>query len=343
MRFAFYKTKKITSLDAPPVSVIIAARNEEDNLFNNIELILNQDYPEFEVVVVNHQSIDNSKHILMALQKIYKNLRVIEIEKNRHLKIGKKLPITLGVKSSKYEHLLYTDADCKPVSNQWIRMMVENFSDKKEIVLGYGPYKKQKGFLNRMIRFDTVQIAVNYFSFALNGLPYMGVGRNMAYKKSRFMAVGGFKSHYGIPSGDDDLFIRDAATRKNVSIEIRPESYCYSEPKVTWEDWFRQKRRHYGTSNEYKVFTRALLGIFPMMLVLQLLTFVSLLLFTEFRFWSLVIFGILLIMRWFWQSFNFRKLNAGSLAAFYPVLEYVHIAITASMYYSKGYQKDQWK
>lgn len=342
-RFAFYKSAKIKSSDSPPVSVIIAARNEEDNLYQNIELILNQDYPEFEVIVVNHQSIDNSKHILIALQKIYKNLRVIEIEKNRHLKVGKKLPITLGVKAAAHEHLLFTDADCKPTCNQWIRLMTENFSDKKEIVLGYGPYKKEKGFLNTMIRFDTVHIAVNYFSFALNGLSYMGVGRNMAYKKSRFMAVGGFKSHYGIPSGDDDLFIRDAATRKNVAIEIRPESYCFSDGKPTWETWFKQKRRHYGTSNEYKVFTRALLGIFPMMLVLQLLTFVSLLFFTEYRFWTLVIFGGVLILRWFWQAINFSKLNAGRLAIFYPVLEYLHIAITASMYYSKGYQRDQWK
>ena len=343
MRFAFYRGNKNKPNESPSVSVIIAARNEEDNLYNNIELILNQDYPEFEVIVVNHQSVDNSKHILIALQKIYKHLRVIEIEKNRHLKVGKKLPITLGVKAAKYDHLLFTDADCKPVCNQWIRFMVENFSDKKAIVLGYGPYKKQRGFLNTMIRFDTVQIAVNYFAFALNGLAYMGVGRNMAYKKQRFMEVGGFKSHYGIPSGDDDLFIRDAANRKNVAIEIRPESYCFSEPKSTWTDWFKQKRRHYGTSNKYKVFTRALLGIFPMMLVLQLLCFVSLLFFYDFRFWSLLIFGSLLILRWIWQAINFAKLNAGRLAVFYPILEYVHIGITAAMFYSKGYQRNQWK
>ncbi len=343
MRFAFYRVPKILSTETPPVSVIIAARNEEDNLYQNIELILNQDYPDFEVIVVNHQSVDNSKHFLMDLQKKYKHLRIIEIEKNRHLKVGKKLPITLGVKAAKNEHLLFTDADCKPFCNQWIRLMVENFSEKKDIVLGYGPYRKENGFLNRMIRFDTVQIAINYFSFALNGSSYMGVGRNLAYKKSRFQAVGGFKSHYGVPSGDDDLFIRDAATKKNVAIEIRPESYCFSDAKATWEQWFKQKRRHYGTSNEYRVFTRALLGIFPMALILQLLTFVSLLFFQDFRFWSLVIFTALMLFRWFWQAINFSKLNAGKLAAFYPILEYMHIAITTSMYYSKGYQKDQWK
>jgi cellulose synthase/poly-beta-1,6-N-acetylglucosamine synthase-like glycosyltransferase len=342
-RFAFYRPAKIRATETLPVTVIIAARNEEDNLYNNIELILNQDYPAFEVIVVNHQSIDNSKHILIALQKIYPHLRVIEIEKNRHLKVGKKLPITLGIKAAKHEHLLFTDADCKPVCNQWIRLMAENFSEKKDIVLGYGPYTKAKGFLNTMIRFDTIQIAINYFSFALNGLPYMGVGRNMAYKKQRFTAVGGFRSHYGIPSGDDDLFIRDAANRKNTAIELRHESFCFSESKNTWADWFKQKRRHYGTSHEYKVFTRALLGLFPMMLVLQLVTFVSLLFFTDFRFWALALFFGVLLLRWFWQAINFSKLNAGKLAIFYPFLEYVHIAITAAMFYSKSYHKNQWK
>lgn len=323
--------------------MIIAARNEADNLYKNIELILNQDYPNFEVIVVNHQSQDDSKHLLMALQRVYKNLRVIEIEPGRHLKIGKKLPITLGVKAAKHEHLLFTDADCKPVCNQWIRLMVENFSERKDIVLGYGPYRKEKGFLNTMIRFDTTQIAVNYFSFALNGLSYMGVGRNMAYKKKRFMDVGGFRSHYGISSGDDDLFIRDAATRKNVSITIHPESYCFSDGKQSWEDWFKQKRRHFSTSNEYKVFTKSLLGIFPMMLILQLLTFVSLQFFKDYQFWSLVLFFGLLIFRWMWQAINFSKLKAGSLAVFYPVLEYLHIGITSFMYYSRGFQRNQWK
>jgi cellulose synthase/poly-beta-1,6-N-acetylglucosamine synthase-like glycosyltransferase len=343
LRFALFRLPKSDRSHTPPVSVIIAARNEEDNIYKNLELILNQDYPEFEVIVVNHQSVDNSKNIFIALQRIYKHLRVVEIEKNRHLKVGKKLPITLGIKASKYEHLLFTDADCKPVSNQWIRLMAENFSEKKDIVLGYGPYTKEEGFLNALIRFDTIQIAINYFSFALNGLPYMGVGRNLAYKKRRFTEIGGFKSHYGIASGDDDLFIRDAATRKNVAVEIRPESYCYSDSKKTWADWFKQKRRHYSTSGEYKVFIKALLGIFPMMLVIQLLTFVSLLFFDDYRFWCIVIFSGMVVLRWVTQVFNFSKLKSGRLALFYPVLEYIHIAVTSFMYYSRAHQQDQWK
>lgn len=341
-RFVFFKQKNSNVLSYPRISVIIAARNEEDNLFNNLETILNQDYPEFEVIVVNHQSSDDTKHILGALQKQYAHLKVIEIERNKHLKIGKKLPITLGVKGARYEHLLFTDADCRPTSNQWIRNMSEQFSEKKDIVLGYGPYKKEKGFLNTLIRFDTVQIAINYFSFALNGLPYMGVGRNMAYKKTRFEAVGGFKSHYGLASGDDDLFIRDAANRKNVSICLSKESFCYSEPKTTWTEWFKQKQRHYSTAGSYKVITKLLLSFFPVMLIFQLFSFVILSLQKDFVFWAIVIYGALLLFRWLAQIINFHKLGLVRLAIFYPILEYVHIIITALMYYSRGYRENKW-
>jgi cellulose synthase/poly-beta-1,6-N-acetylglucosamine synthase-like glycosyltransferase len=341
-RFVFFKSKPTTNLYYSGVSVIIAARNEEDNLYNNLEYILTQDYPEFEVIVVNHQSSDDTKHILGVLQKQYAHLKVIEIERNKHLKIGKKLPITLGVKGAKYENLLFTDADCRPASNQWLRGMASCFSEKKNIVLGYGPYQKTKGLLNALIRFDTIQIAINYFSFALNGMAYMGVGRNLAYRKSVFESVGGFKSHYGIASGDDDLFIRDAAKRGNTAICIAAETYCLSEPKTTWRDWFKQKQRHYSTSGHYKVITKLLLSFFPLALLIQLFSFVLLLLHIEFWFWSTTIFGGSMLLRWLSQIINFNKLGAVKLAIFYPFLEYAHILITALMYYSRGYSENKW-
>ena len=220
--------------------------------------------------------------------------------------------------------------------------MAQNFSDKKDIILGFGPYAKGKGLLNAFIRFDTIQIAVNYLSFALNGMAYMGVGRNMAYKKSVFEAVGGFKSHYGISSGDDDLFIRDAANRKNTTICIQAETHCFSQGKGTWADWFKQKQRHYSTSGHYKVITKLLLGIFPLLLLVQLFSFVILLLHIEYLFWVLVIFGACLLLRWIAQIINFNKLGAALLSVFYPIFEYAHIIITALMYYSRGYSDNKW-
>ena len=224
LRFLLVKPKEIPqTLALPPLSVIVAARNESENLYELIPLILEQDYPSFEVIVVNNQSMDDSKWLLKAYQRQYPNLHVVELEKNHHLRPGKKLPLTLAVRAASFDHFVFTDADCRPTSTQWLATMAKGFSATTDIVLGYGPYFHKKGFLNRLIRFDTAWIALNYFSFALSGLPYMGVGRNLAYSRKAFESVGGFKSHYYIVSGDDDLFIQQAAKKRNYTISMEEE------------------------------------------------------------------------------------------------------------------------
>lgn len=342
-RFTIHNTKKQVSNDLPPVSVIICARNEEDNLLQNLEPILNQDYPTFEVVLVNHQSVDGSKSVLYAMQKQYKHLKVIHIERNMHLKIGKKLPLSVGIKGASYGHLLLTDADCLPQSQQWIRQMCGKFNDSKELILGYGPYAKEKGFLNFLIRFDTVQIAINYFSLALNGMAYMGVGRNMAYTKSLYQKANGFKSHYGLASGDDDLFVKDAASRKNVAIQYSPETFCVSPGKKLWREWVEQKQRHFTTAPQYKVITKLLLGIFPFALLMQLFSLVFLSFDKYYSFWALVIFGSIFLLRWLLQIINFNKLKAIRLALFYPFVEWIHIAVTTIIFYARGNDSNEWK
>lgn len=217
-RLAFFKTKTQKDNHLPPVSVIIAARNEADNIYENLPFILDQDYPEYEVIVVVNQSIDESKYILEAYQQQHNNLRFTVVERNKHLQPGKKLSLSIGIKAAKYEHLVMTDADCKPESTKWLLEIGQTFTDKKNIVLGYGPYSYEKGFLNKVIRYDTAWIAINYFSYALAGAPYMGVGRNLAYTKEVYQKANGFKSHYSISSGDDDLFIQEAAKRKTIPL-----------------------------------------------------------------------------------------------------------------------------
>lgn len=228
-RLSFFRPKNLNG--TPAVSVIIAARNEEDNLFHFLPKILEQDYPEFEVIVVNHQSIDDSSHLLKALQRQYEHLKVIDIERSKHLPNGKKLPLTVGIKGAQYEHLLFTDADCVPSSRYWIREMAGQFSETKEIIIGYGPYKKEPGLLNRLIRLDTTFIAINYLSFALARIPYMAVGRNLAYTKSAFFSVEGFKSHYGLQSGDDDLFIQEAARKRITPFVLMKEHFVTPKQK----------------------------------------------------------------------------------------------------------------
>ncbi|MCO4815418.1 MAG: glycosyltransferase, partial [Flavobacteriales bacterium] len=318
----------------PGVSVIIAARNESENIFKFLPFILEQDYPDFEVVIVNHQSTDDSKFILSAYKRQYPNLRVIELEKSPHIKFGKKLPITVGVKGAKNECLLLTDADCKPDSNQWLRKMASHFTDQHQIVLGYGPYAKGKGVVNSIIRFDTAWIGISYLSMAKAKMPYMGIGRNLGYTKSVFNSVQGFRSHSAISSGDDDLFIQEAAKKKNYTINIDPETFCYSEAEKTWKDWMTQKSRHYTTAGRYNVIKKMMLGIYPLSLLIVLGTFVTLLFDTNFLLISLTLFSFITIVKWIVLGLAFKKLRESKFIAWLPLLDIGYALLAPIMYYT---------
>lgn len=343
-RLAFWKNKSVAA-ELPPVSIVIAARNESDNLYQNLPKILEQNYPApFEVVVINNQSMDDSKYLLDALSRQYPNLVVMEVERSKHLKPSKKFPLTMGIKKASYEHLVFTDADCTPASDLWLRKLVEKFSEKKQIVLGYGPYNKRKGFLNKIIRFDTTMIAVNYFSMAINRIPYMGVGRNMAYTKSVFQSTNGFKSHYSLMSGDDDLFIQEAARKNNYTIQLDPDSFQYSEAKDNWESFVLQKSRHYTTSPRYKVFKRMMLGIYPMTLILMLISFVLLILQSGWWIHALAGFGFVTLIKWWLLGVCFKKLKSPGFIALLPLTDLVYVLILPFFYYS-ALQKNssKWK
>tara|TARA_B110000046_G_scaffold185894_1_gene230187 strand:+ start:2915 stop:4045 length:1131 start_codon:yes stop_codon:yes gene_type:complete len=341
-RLLLYKPKPVEDVSFP-VTIIVCARNEEDNLFHYLPKILEQDYPEFEVIVVNDQSVDDSRHIIKAYQKSYPHLKLIELEKNKHRKFGKKVPLTIGIKGAKYEHLLMIDADCYPSSNKWLQHIVNNYSEKKEIVIGYGPYKKEKGLLNKMIRFDTTSIAMTYMSFARTGRPYMAVGRNMSYTKSTFFGVDGFKKHYHIQSGDDDLFIQDAANRKNVAVETSPESFVYSIPQKTWRAWFMQKQRHFTTAPKYRLINKLFLGIFPMSMVFMLISFFILLFNYEWWLFATALLVLRFVLYWIINGLLFKKFKSGDLIAFYPFFELLHFILMPFIYYStKRTETSKW-
>jgi glycosyltransferase involved in cell wall biosynthesis len=250
-----YRRPEMNSL-FPGVSVIICAKNEEHNLRRNLPHVLQQDYPEFEVVVVNDSSTDESEQVLMELAEQFDQLRYTSIPVDEKLKRGKKLALTIGLKAARYEHVLLTDADCYPVSDHWIKRMVSNFSGEHKIVLGYGGYEREKGLLNTLIRYETVFTAIQYLSYAIKGKPYMGVGRNLAYEKALFFENKGFAGHYHLPSGDDDLFVNENATGKNCVVEFSPESHTLSHPETSFRAWILQKKRHLSAGSHYRTASR---------------------------------------------------------------------------------------
>ncbi len=245
------------------VSVIICAKNEAENLRKFLPTVLEQDYPNYEVIVVDDASQDGTEDYLKLTQKSYPHLRSTFVPMGATNLSTKKLAISLGIKAAKNDILLFTDADCVPEGKDWIRKMTRNFTDNIDFVLGYGGYLNRGGFLNKMIRYDTLFIAIQYLGMAFHQKAYMGVGRNMAYRKSTFNKLKGFAGTLNIQSGDDDLLVNKGANSSNTRIETDKESVTWSEPKVRFRVWLNQKRRHLSVSDRYNQESKIRLAIEP--------------------------------------------------------------------------------
>ncbi len=251
-RCLFYKTRKENEpAFSEPVSVIICAKDEYKNLKLFLPKFLNQSYNQFEIIVVNDNSVDLTKNFLNEQAKLYKHLKVIHLEEDTGSK-GKKYAVTKGIEAAENDCLLFSDADCFPVSENWIKEMARSYTEQTDIVLGYGAYQNEKGLLNKYIRFDTQTIALKYLSLAKAGIPYMGVGRNLSYRKKAFIKNKGFENHRHIISGDDDLFVNEAARMHNTKINFNADSITVSVPKKTLKEFLHQKSRHLTSGNNYK-------------------------------------------------------------------------------------------
>jgi Glycosyl transferase family 2 len=256
------KRNMIIDVDKPiPISIIVCAHDEHQNLQELLPLLLTQAYDQFEVLIVNDRSNDGTLDWLLAETKKHERLKMVNVEhKPEHIN-GKKYGITLAVRAAQYEWLVFTDADCRPASAQWLKAMSNSFSESTQFVLGVSSYSKQKSWLNLFIRFEAVVTAFQYIGFALCQLPYMGVGRNLCYRKSLFMNTKGFSDVLSITGGDDDLFVNKHANKTNTQVAIAPEALVHSIPKITWGDFFQQKIRHLAVGKKYKFKHRFLLGI----------------------------------------------------------------------------------
>lgn len=304
-----------------PVSVIICAKDEAENIANNLPGVLVQQYKTtHEVILVNDNSTDESKYLLEELQRMFKQLNTIPLKQEAIMIPGKKFPLSVGIKSAKHEVLLLTDADCLPASDLWIQKMQEGYNENIEIVLGYGAFKKKPGMLNKLIRFEGFHTAMQYFSYTLAGRAYMGVGRNLSYKRDLFIRSKGFSSIYQVPGGDDDLFINMVADEKNTAIIIDKDAFTITEPQTTWKAWRKQKFRHYTTSKYYKPEHKSWLGLYSlshsMMYVMLLVSAVM------FNWWlTLSVMALKYLIQGIIMNRCMKKLNEGDLVPYFIFLD----------------------
>ena len=253
------KEKKKT--DTPPLSVILVAKDAASDLRKNLPAILEQDYPEFEVIVIYEQSSDdNCEDVLKLLKEKYPHLHHSFIPDSARYISHKKLGITMGIKASHYDWLVFTEPNCRPESNQWLRNLARNFTLDTDIVLGYSNYEKTKGWFNRKITFDTLLNSMRYLGRAIGGHPYMGCGRNLAYRKSLYYAQKGFSSHLNLQRGEDDLFINQTANKQNTRVEVSPESIVRITAPHFHKNWKEEKLSYNMTSRYFKGMNRYLMG-----------------------------------------------------------------------------------
>jgi glycosyltransferase involved in cell wall biosynthesis len=258
----------------PGVSIIVAAWNELENLKELLPLLDNQDYPDFEIIIIDDRSSDGTYDYLLVNEGNYKHVSFVNVKALPEHFTAKKYAVTMGIKKAQKEIILLTDADCRPMTNRWIRQMVSQLSEDKEVVLGFSPYTKYPGWLNAFIRYETFQTALQYMSFAKIGMPFMGVGRNLMYRRESFWKNKGFSSHMGLLSGDDDLFVNEVSKKNNTAIATNYDAYVSSEPKLTFSNWVTQKKRHLSVGKKYKSGDKFSIGLLWLSFLMCWLVFI---------------------------------------------------------------------
>ncbi len=344
LRLALFKSPSKSISQTHPVSVIICSRDEAANLVKNLPGALVQKYrTTHEVIVVDDNSLDESKYIIEEFQRKFRQLQFVELKQEARFIPGKKYPLSVGIKTAKHEIVLLTDADCVPASEFWIEKMQEGFTDGIEIVLGYGAMHKTKGLLNKLVRWETFHTALQYLSYAKSGITYMGVGRNLSYKKSVFFRHKGFSAHNHVPGGDDDLFINKAATKTNTTIVVDKDAFTLSAAPKTWKQWISQKKRHYTTSKYYKTGHKFLLGLYALSLFLFYPLFIASLFIFNWRA-ALAVFVVRFLIQAFIIFKTTRKLDEKDLFpwfVFFDVWMFFYYLFFATSIFKKPAKK--WK
>lgn len=344
LRLSIYRPANIQLTKHEPISVVIAAWNELDNLKTLIPALLKQNHSNFEIILVDDRSDDGTFDYYREFSYQEPRFKLLRVEQTPEGMSPKKYALTLGIKASKCEHIVFTDADCIPEHPNWLLHIQNKFSDNTKVVLGYSKYQKKSGLLNMFIRFETTFTALQYMSFALAKIPYMGVGRNLAYTKSIFLENKGFQPFMSFIAGDDDLFVQKVATGKNTAIAIHPDSQTISIPKETLKSYIIQKKRHLGVGSYYKFKYRLLLGMLYFSMLLCYICFVPLLTTEKYQLVVIVGFGIRLMILGF-VYFKLSKLLKDRQEWYlFPLLEIIY-----SLYYlvmgliSLQSKKVKWK
>lgn len=308
-----------SDIEDPGVSIIVCAKNEYNNLQVLLPALINQSYVNKEIIIVDDYSTDNTRNLRTRFPTINWLTPLENIE-------GKKSALSYGIELAVKEWILLTDADCIP-GNEWVESMVANRGNS-DVILGYSPMIKKSGLINLFSRYETYLTAIQYLSYSILGIPYMGVGRNIMYRKTIFKAVDGFESHRDVLSGDDDLFVQSAIDHGNIGINLDQKSFVYTHTEVKWKGFITQKLRHISTSYKYKLKHQMMLSIFAISHIMWSMALIYSLVSGTAKTTIVVITGVYWMLCVIAQYKTSKRLSEKSILPFYPVLD-----IMTSIYY----------
>lgn len=338
--FSEKRTEKSVNL---PISVIIFAKNNAENLTNFLPSILSQKYPTFEVVLIDNNSSDNTEDVLNSFAKNHKNIKIVPVENNEAFWGSKKYALTLGIKAAKYEHFIFTEPNCIPLSDDWILEMSQQFSENKTIVLGYSTFKIEKSVTNYLVRFYHFIIALQYLNFAKLGMPFMADSKNLAYTKSEFYRAKGYINHMKQEFGEDDLFIQDAANEINTTISIHKNSFTESSFINSFSTWFSMQRKKVFLKKRYQTKHRFVIGLFSFSKFICYFLGIILCFFYPYQI-MLSIFGGYFLIQFIVIGIALKKLEEKKLGYFLPFLDISFLLIQISIFIANLTSKpSHWK
>jgi len=330
-RIAFFNPKKhsiTAATEFSSVSVILIAEKDYHNLRKNLTSILEQNYPDFEVVVVNSSPQETSSfYLLKSLNNQYPNLKMVELPDVRTFYSKKKFLIAIGVKESSKDILLFTNTDCQPDSPYWIRSMVSQMNNKKQLILGYAG----AAAANRFYRLDMLNTSLTYLSLARCGMPYTGTGNNLACSRELFNEANGLVSHYAISYGEDTLFINKNATKKNTTVALNLDALVHIQSKMTFKCWIRLKKNARLSQKHYKKRHRFVLSLFPFTRFMSYLSFIGLLCLLPLNllyYIIIIIFALRMITQLVITKKVMQRFNEKGLLFLLPLFEPIYMMLS---------------
>ncbi|MFY0598846.1 MAG: glycosyltransferase [Cyclobacteriaceae bacterium] len=305
-------------------TIIICSHNELNNLQKNLTSILEQEYSKFEIIVVLDRCTDDSFDYLESVYHKNSKLRVLSINKVPDGFHPKKYGLTKAISLATHDWILLTDADCKPISKNWIETFNGKVSSDTEVIIGISPYQNHGSLLSHLISYETFQTAESYISAARRKNAYMAVGRNLAYNKKIFFDHDGFGKYQSITGGDDDLFIQQVSTSSNTEVNIDIDSPTISVPKRSWKAYLHQKTRHLSVGKYYKLSSKLKLTFQAIAHSLMWLSFIILISFMSDSWTVGLIFATVLIVRGLISNYTSSNLQIRWNPWLFPVMDFVY-------------------